>query len=224
MIKPAGQYDKVLSVHIFFRCPEQLSKSSFLSVGWSIRRLVIFLKKWPLEYQKEIISYLLTYLWDSIDICDSCGSWNSSDSSESSDNSDNKKTIVTVVTVVTIVTTTKKNFFHQKTFFHQFFSPSHFFSYCKTFFTKKKSNCDETQKLKIWWNSKTKIVMKLKNSSCDETKNSNCNETQKSKLWGNSKTEIVRKLRNWNGEKIQNSNCDETQKTQIVMKIKKINL
>ena len=33
----------------------------------------------------------------------------------------------------------------------------------------KNSNCDKTQKLKLWWNSKTKIVMKLKNSNCDET-------------------------------------------------------
>ena len=28
----------------------------------------------------------------------------------------------------------------------------------------KNSNCDETQKLKFWYNSKTLIVMKLKNT------------------------------------------------------------
>ena len=59
----------------------------------------------------------------------------------------------------------------------------------------KNSNCDETQKLTLWWNlttqtmmlfkklklgwnSKTEIGMKLKNSKCDQTKkNSNFNET-----------------------------------------------
>ena len=47
-------------------------------------------------------------------------------------------------------------------------------------------NCDETQKLKLWWNSKTQVMMKLKNSNCDETpktktkmtlKNLSCHET-----------------------------------------------
>ena len=75
----------------------------------------------------------------------------------------------------------------------------------------KNFNCDET------W--KTKIVMKLQNSNCDETqnsnfdetkssncdesKNSNCDETQKLKLWWNSKTQIVIKL-NSNGDKPEN--------------------
>ena len=39
------------------------------------------------------------------------------------------------------------------------------------------SNFDETQKLKLWWNLKTQIVMKLKNS--------------------NLKTQIVTKLELW---------------------------
>ena len=35
----------------------------------------------------------------------------------------------------------------------------------------KNSNCDETKKIKLWWNLKTQIVMKLKNSDFDETQN-----------------------------------------------------
>ena len=76
----------------------------------------------------------------------------------------------------------------------------------------KNSKCDETQKPKLWWNSKTQVVMKRKNSNWDETKNPNCNETQNSncyethklKLWWNLKTQIVMKLKY--------SNCVETQK------------
>ena len=64
----------------------------------------------------------------------------------------------------------------------------------------KNSNCDETQKGKLQWNSKNVIVMKLKNSNDDETKNSK---------WQNSKTQIVIKLKN--------SNCD---KIKIVTKLK----
>ena len=51
----------------------------------------MFVKKWHLEYQKIIKTYLPTYLWDcseSSDICDSCDSCNSSDSSDGSDSSD----------------------------------------------------------------------------------------------------------------------------------------
>ena len=77
----------------------------------------------------------------------------------------------------------------------------------------KSSNGDKTQKLQfqLWWTSKTQIVVKLKNSSCDET--------LKLKLWWNSKTQIVRKqktqvlmkLKNSNCDTIQNSICDEPQ-------------
>ena len=56
----------------------------------------------------------------------------------------------------------------------------------------KKSNCDETQKLKLLGNSKTQTVMKLKKS--------NCNEAQKLK-W-------LRNLKNY------------TKKTPIVIKLK----
>ena len=104
----------------------------------------------------------------------------------------------------------------------------------------KKSNCDKTQKLKWWQNSKTQIVIKLKNSKCDNTHlvtklklrhNSNCDKTQivtKLRLLQNSncdKTQIGTKLKWW-----QNSNMDNTQivrekfknscnKTQIVTKL-----
>ena len=98
-------------------------------------------------------------------------------------------------------------------------------------------NCDQIKKLKLWWNSKTQIVMKLKNSNCDKTqklklwrnlkpklwwisntqivmklKNSNCDEIQKLKMWWNSKTKMVttQKLKLW-----QNS------KTQMMTKLKK---
>ena len=56
----------------------------------------------------------------------------------------------------------------------------------------------------MWQNSKTRIVIKLKNSNGDKT--------QKIKLWQNSKTQNVTKLNLW-----QNSTCD---KTQIVTKFK----
>ena len=72
--------------------------------------------------------------------------------------------------------------------------------------TKKKSNCDETQK--------TQFATKFKNSNCDETQklilwekklktqnvtkwrknNSNCDKTKKLKWWQNSKTQIVTKV------------------------------
>ena len=56
----------------------------------------------------------------------------------------------------------------------------------------------ETQKIKLWQNLKTQIVIKLKNSNGDKT--------QKLKLWQNSKTQNVKKLNLW-----QKSNCDKTQ-------------
>ena len=82
----------------------------------------------------------------------------------------------------------------------------------------KNSNCDDTQKLKLLWNSKTQIVMKLENSNCDKTQtqivmnpnNSKCDEIQKLKLWQNSncdKFQIVTKLKLY-----KNSNCDKTWK------------
>ena len=35
--------------------------------------------------------------------------------------------------------------------------------------TLKNINFDKTQKLKLWWNSTTQIVIKLKKINCDET-------------------------------------------------------
>ena len=62
---------------------------------------------------------------------------------------------------------------------------------------KLKNSCYETQKLKVWLNSKTQVVLKLKFFSCDE-----CDETKK--------TQIVMQLKN--------SNCDlKKKKTLIVM-------
>ena len=65
------------------------------------------------------------------------------------------------------------------------------------------SNCDETQKLKLWQNSKilivtklkTQIVTKLKNWNCYKSQKLNCDKTQKLKMWPNYKTEIVTKLK-----------------------------
>ena len=42
----------------------------------------------------------------------------------------------------------------------------------------KKSNCDETQKCKLQGNSKSHIVMKLKYSNGEQTKNSIDDKTQ----------------------------------------------
>ena len=90
----------------------------------------------------------------------------------------------------------------------------------------KNSNCDHTEKFKLWWNSKTQIVMKLKTqivmtlktSNCDKTLNSNCNKTQKLKFCQNSKTQIVTKLKLW-----QKSNCEKKSITQNVTKLKNSN-
>ena len=48
----------------------------------------MFVKKWPLHYQKVIKTNLTTYLWDSSDSSDIRESGVSSDGSDSSDNSD----------------------------------------------------------------------------------------------------------------------------------------
>ena len=48
----------------------------------------MFVKEWPLEYQKVIKTYLPTYLWATSDSSNSSGSSDSSYSSDSSDSSD----------------------------------------------------------------------------------------------------------------------------------------
>ena len=73
----------------------------------------------------------------------------------------------------------------------------------------RNSNCDKTQKLKLWQNSNTQIVTKVENSETEivtKLKNSNCDKTQKLKFWQNSKTQIVTKLKNSNCEQTKNSN------------------
>ena len=59
-----------------------------LLVGPSIGRSMMFVKKWPLEYQKVIKTYLPTYLCDSSDSSNSSDSCDSCDSSDSIDISD----------------------------------------------------------------------------------------------------------------------------------------
>ena len=54
----------------------------------------------------------------------------------------------------------------------------------------KNSNCDKTQKLKLWQNSKWDKTPK---SNWDKTENANCEKKKLKKvnLWQNSKTPIV---------------------------------
>ena len=92
-----------------------------------------------------------------------------------------KSQVVTVVTVVTVMT--KKKIPPKKLFSHFFF-----FTIFPSFFTKNKFhqkklknlNCDETQKLKLWWNLKRDETQKLK--LWWNSKKSNCDETQKTQI------------------------------------------
>ena len=83
---------------------------------------------------------------DGNDISDSCDSSDSSDSSDSRDISNNSDS------------SDSSN--NNKKLFSQFFIL--IFSYI--FFVSQKN-----QKLKLWWNSKTQIVMKLQITNCDQT-------------------------------------------------------
>ena len=82
----------------------------------------------------------------------------------------------------------------------------------------QKSNCDRTQKHKLWQNSKTQIVTKLKLWR-KKLKKSKCHKTQivpnlRTQIkYQNSKTQIVTKLKNLNC--VKNASFNETQ---IVMK------
>ena len=87
------------------------------------------------------------------------------------------------------------------------------------------SNCDKTQKLKLWKkNTKILNVTKFKDSNCDKTKkencdktqNSNCDKTQKLKLRQNLETQNVTKLKIRIMTKLKKSNIDH--------KLKKIKL
>ena len=79
----------------------------------------------------------------------------------------------------------------------------------------KKSNCDKTQQLNLWWNSKTKILTTQINmwpNSSTQTVT-----TQKLKLWQNSETQILttQKLKLWRNPKLKlwkktiKDNCDK---------------
>ena len=80
------------------------SSSRSQAVCW----LVTFVKKWPLEYQKVIKTYLPTYLWNS---CDSSDSNDSSDSSE-------QNNVFTRKLFYPFFFNLQKNFL-QRIFFHQ---------------------------------------------------------------------------------------------------------
>ena len=77
--------------------------------------------------------------------------------------------------------------------------------------------CDETQKHKMWQNSKTQNLTKLKNSKCDKT--------QWHKMWQNSKSKNVAKLKksqnvtkNPKNPNVTKKNCDKTLKKKIKLK------
>ena len=125
---------------------------------------------------------------------------------------------MTVATVVTVVKEVTKKLFSQRKIivFILFFLPKE--SLPKNWTTQilmklktqilmklKNSNCDETQKLKLWQNLKAQIMMKLKKTRI-------VMKLKKLKLWWNSKTQIVMKLKITNGDK-KNTNCDKTQKS-----------
>ena len=91
----------------------------------------------------------------------------------------------------------------------------------------KNLNCDKIQNLKLWQNSETKNVTKLKNSNCEKKlKNSNGDELKllqnskpkivQKKMWPNSKTQIVTKVKKNSKTqivtKLKNSKCDKTLK------------
>ena len=81
---------------------------------------------------------------------------------------------------------------------------------------EKKSNGDKTKKNKLWKDSTTQIVTKLKNSNCEKTKNSNCDITQKLKVW---QKKIVTKQKISNCDmilmKLKSTNYDKTQKLKL---------
>ena len=71
----------------------------------------------------------------------------------------------------------------------------------------KHSNCDKTQKLKLWQNSITKIVTKQKksnsNPNCDKTPHSDCDKSKNTNCDKNQKNQI--------GTKLKNSSCEKNQ-------------
>ena len=110
---------------------------------------MIFVKKWRLEYQKLIKTYLPTYLWDGSDISDSCDSSDSIVSSVRNDHSDPKKNFTKQLFVTIFFLMLPRNFL----------------------FTKKELKTLMVIKLQLWKTQKTKIVVKLKKLNYDKTKN-----------------------------------------------------
>ena len=118
-------------------------------------------------------TYLPAYLWENSD---------SSDSSDSSNSSDKIKNFTYV-------------------FFFNFSCPLNCDNSKTQIVTKLNSNCDKTQKRKLWQNTNTQIVTKV-NSNCDKTKQ-NCIVTKKLwQLWQNPNNQIVTKLKNSNYDKM----------------------
>ena len=70
----------------------------------------------------------------------------------------------------------------------------------------KNSNCDKTEKHKLWQSSKTQIETKFKKKTQIVNK-----KTKRVKLWQNLKTQIVNKLK---------ANCDKTQKNKLGQNLK----
>ena len=102
------QWTDIVSAHTlglnFSSVLAALSSSGSLvvsrSVRPSVRPLVMFVKKWPLEYCKVIRTYLPTYLWDSSetsDICDSCDRSDDCDSCDRSDSFDKKNVVIKIL-------------------------------------------------------------------------------------------------------------------------------
>ena len=96
---------------------------------------MMFVIKWLLEYQKVIKTNLSTYLWDSSDGSDSSDSSHNSYSNDSSDISDSSDSSES---------SDSSNITDQQI-------------YIKIVINLKNSNCDETHKLKLWWNSKLQL-------------------------------------------------------------------
>ena len=73
----------------------------------------------------------------------------------------------------------------------------------KQWWNLQHSSGDETQKLKLWQNSETQIMMKLKNSNDDKTIKKKVTKLKNS---NSLKNLIVTEFKLW-----QNSICDKTQ-------------
>ena len=72
------------------------------------------------------------------------------------------------------------------------------------------SNCDKTQKLKLWQNSKTETETKHTNFKCDNLQKLKLEQNQKRKLWQNSKLKLWQNSKTQIATKLENSYCDRT--------------